>query len=161
MKFCFLLLLFMLSLCGFAQTSIIYLTPEQLVENIKNNTSKATVIQFWIPNCDAAEKIVTHYNELENEYSTKVDFYFIGITNKETLVSTLIEKTGFKHKIYIADPAVNEDITIRRETFAARVCQLLNLKKNDFLTMYLDTKGKVTYYGDSIDVEKNKLKKVI
>lgn len=144
-----------------AQGSIEYITPEQLVTNIKNNTSKATVIQFWVPNCANAKEIVTHYNELEKQYSTEVHFYFIGITNKETLVSTLIENTGFKHKIYIASPSVNEDITMRRETFSAKVCDLLKLDNNDFITMYLDKKGKVTYYGDAIDIEKSELKKVM
>ncbi|MDV6169802.1 thioredoxin domain-containing protein [Flavobacterium sp. DG1-102-2] len=161
MRYYLLLLLSLLSPCGFAQQSIVYITPDQLIENIKSNTTKATVIQFWIPNCANAKEIVAHYNKLENQYTNVVDFYFIGITNKESLVSTLIESTNFSHKIYIADPLVNEELPARRETFAARVCQLLQLKKSDFLTMYIDKKGKVTYYGDAIDVEPEKLKKVL
>jgi thiol-disulfide isomerase/thioredoxin len=157
-------LLFVLSLFTFsiyAQNNIIYLTPEELVNNIKNDTLKAAVIQFWIPNCANAKEIVTHYKELEDQYGAKVNFYFIGITNKETLVDTLIEDTAYKYNIYIAAPSVNDDITIRRETFAAKVCHLLNLKKSDFLTMYLKKNGKVIYYGDAIDIKKSKLKEVL
>jgi len=161
MRYYLLFLLSLFSLCGVAQQSIIYLTPEKLVENIRTNTIKASVIQFWIPNCANAEDIITNYSDLENQYSGDVDFYFIGITNKESLVRTLIKNTRFRHKIYIADPLVNQDLTIRRETFAARVCHLLNLKKNDFLTMYIDKKDKMTYYGDAIYIDPKKLKKIL
>lgn len=154
-------LLALLSLQAYAQDNIIYITPQQLAENIKNNTSKATVIQYWVPNCANATEIITHFNELESKYSQDIEFYFVGITNKKELVTALLEKTGFSHKIYIADPSVNDDLQNRKETFSKKLCQLLTLKKKDFITMYINKKDKVIYYNDAIDIEEEKLKEII
>lgn len=144
-----------------AQESIVYITPAKLAENIKKNTDKATVIQFWVPNCANAAEIVNHYNILENDYAKAVDFYFIGITNKQELVSTLLKNNNFKHTIYIADPSVNNELGARKESFSLELCKLLKIKETDFITMYLDKKDKVIHYGDEIDVEKEKLKKTL
>lgn len=154
-------LLALLSLQAYAQDNIIYITPQQLAENIKKNTSKATVIQYWVPNCANAAEIITHFNELESKYSQDVEFYFIGITNKKELVTALLEKTGFSYKIYIADPLVNDDLQNRKETFSKKLCQLLTLKKKDFITMYINKKDTVIYYNDAIDIEEEKLKEII
>lgn len=151
----------LISTACLAQESIIYITPEQIVENIKKHPDRSTVVQFWVPNCAKAAEIVTHYNELENNYPSGVDFYFVGITNKKELVDALLKKTDFKHTIYIADPSVNNDLIERKESFSVKLCKLLKIKEMDFNTMYIDKKGKVTYYGEEIDIEKDKLKKVM
>lgn len=153
-------LLALLSLQAYAQDNIIYITPQQLAENIKNST-KATVLQYWVPNCANAAEIVTHFGEMQNNHSQDVDFYFVGITNKKELITALLEKTGYSHKIYIADPSVNDDLQSRKETFSKKLCQLLTLKKKDFITMYINKKDKVIYYNDAIDIEEDKLKEMI
>lgn len=156
----FIIALILLSYNIIYSQEIIYITPQQLVKNMKNS-NKATVIQFWVPNCDAAQEIITEYKKLEEQYYSKIDFYFLGLTNKKELVENLVKTNNYKGRIYIIDPSVNEDIIVRKEVFAQELCSLLDLKSKDFITMYLNRNDKKIYYGNNLDIKESKIKSAL
>jgi thiol-disulfide isomerase/thioredoxin len=151
--------LFVFSASAFAQ-KIVHLTPQQLIDSSKAS-GRPAIIQFWIPNCAASKEIVIKYKQLQEEYGTEADFYFIGITNKDSLVSNLVSATGYNHKIYVADAAVAEDLMDRRSVFCNEVCRLLGTKEKDFITLYLDKNNTPIYIGDDLEIKPKKIKKLL
>jgi len=139
---------------------IIYITPPQLFDEIKNS-SKASVVQYWVPNCANVDDIVIEYKNLQNAYSNNIDFYFLGLTNKEELVANVVKKTGYNYKIYIIDKSVDVELPRRKETFSKEFCKLLDIEESDFITMYLDTDDSVKIKSNDIKLKKVKLKKII
>lgn len=152
------LFLLFISITAFSQ-KVVHITPQQLADKIKKN-SKATVVQFWIPNCANVDEIVAEYKRLEEEHGGAVNFYFVGITNKDELVTAVIQRTGYKNNLYVADPSVAE-IYARKKAFAKALCAGLDTKPTDFITLYLGCNDKVVYKGNAIDVSEKKLKKII
>ena len=160
MKTIILFLLMSVSVHSYSQENIVYITPAQLAENIKNS-SNATLVKFWVPNCAAAPEIVKEFKELEAAYPGTIDFYFLGLTNKKELVENLVNTIGYSHKIYIIDPSVHTDLVTRKETFAKQLCALLGIRQKDFIMLSLDKNDKKIYCGDAVETEKAKLQKLI
>ncbi len=160
MKTIILSLLVFVSIQSHSQENIVYITPAQLAENIKNS-SNATLVKFWVPNCEAAPEIVKEFKELEDTYPGTIDFYFLGLTNKKELVEHLVNTIGYSHTIYIIDPSVHTNLVTRKETFAEQLCALLGIRQKDFIMLSLDKKDKMMYCGDAIETKKAKLQKLI
>jgi len=148
MKSILTIILFLFSINLYPQQQALHITPAQISEHIKSTKNKKTVLQFWNPNCKEVEDILKQYKAAEAMHND-TDFYFIAITSKDTLITNAIKDNNYPYKLYVADAAVNPDLYERMASFCKKMCALLNIKKSEFLTMYLDKNDKVIYAGDA------------
>ncbi|KOS05034.1 hypothetical protein AM493_02525 [Flavobacterium akiainvivens] len=142
---------FFVTTVAFAQKPV-HLTPEQLYKEISTD-NKATVIQFFNPNCEDVVQIVSRYKALQERYAATVVFYFIGITSKDSLMENLAQKTGYTANLYVADASVEADLYERRQAFCKKLMALVKGNNNDFLTLYLNKQDKLIYVGDDVDIK--------
>ena len=145
--------------CSFSQKNnqIISLKPESLLHKILGN-NKPAIIQFWNPNCENVKNILKEYKLLEKKYSNTIDFYFIGITNRQSLVVNDLKVTNYNYKIYIIDVNFEKEILKRKERFTKEISKILKIKSNDFITLVLNKNHKVIYQGDLLKIEPYKFK---
>lgn len=144
----------------YSQSEIVYLTPEKLYEDIRNS-GKYSVIQFWVPSCKNNVEIVTNYKLLVDKYGAEINFYFIGITNKESLVTDLITQTGYNSKLYIIDKSIlPNDLFNRKKVFNEKFTQYLSSKKKDFITGYIKSNFSEVTLNNKINVNESKIERV-
>ncbi|MDO5616260.1 MAG: hypothetical protein Q4G16_08730, partial [Cruoricaptor ignavus] len=96
------------------------------------------------------------------KYGNHIDFYFIGITNKESLVEDLMEEVGFNSNLYIIDKEISpNDLVNRKKKFNKDFIFLLKKRKTDFITGYINRKLSKINLNNSIKVNEQKLKRKI
>lgn len=144
-----------------AQSKITFIAPYELKENIEKS-GKPSIIQFWVPNCANAQETITGYKKMEEQYGQHIDFYFIGLTNKEILVADLVNEVRYPYQIYIADTTTEVDINLRKNVF----CKLFNeyfsqQKQKDFITVFLDRNDHIVYSGNRLKLKRKQVKKLI
>lgn len=67
---------------SFAQVEIKTLTAKQVYDLIQQS-DKASVVKFWVPNCANNVEIVKDYKELISKYGKKIDFYLWELQQKK------------------------------------------------------------------------------
>lgn len=136
------------------------LTPLSLYEKIKNSP-KPAVVQFWIPNCENRVEIVKNYQNLIKTHGENIDFYFIGITNKEELIADLMAETQFSATLYMADKSISpNDIYQRLPIFSHEFSRLVKGKKKDFITAYLSKNQTKTKFNHDTNPNLKLIKKL-
>ena len=160
MKFLITTLFLFLNIIIYAQKEIYSLTPEKLALEIQSS-KKPSIVQFWVPNCENNIEIVKRYKILMEKYGTDINFYFVGITNKEELVQDLMIKTNYKHNFYIIDKSISpEDLYLRKETFNKIFTKLISGNKKDFITGFFAI-GNNFNLTNNIKIKESKIKKLI
>lgn len=161
MKISYILLLFVFYGNFYSQKKdqIISLKPEALLHKINKN-KKPVIIQFWNPNCEDVNNILKEYQFLENRYANVIDFYFIGVTDKKSLVFKDLKKAHYNYKIYIIDINYEKNINKRKEKFTKKMSKILKINNNDFITLVFDRNHKVIYHGDLLKIEPSKFKEI-
>ena len=140
-------------------SQIVSLKPEALLNKISENKNPA-IIQFWNPNCKNVNDILKEYQLLEKKWSKTIDFYFIGITNKESLVIKDLKQAHYNYKIYIIDVNFEKDIYKRKGKFTKEISKILKIKNNDFIALVFDRNHKVIYQGDLLKIEPYRFKEL-
>jgi len=155
MKYILTILSFVFSVCIYSQGQVLYITPTHISEHITSIKNRKTILQFWNPNCKEVKDILKEYKAAEAAHKD-TDFYFIAITSKDTLITNAITQSNYPYQLYVADAAVNPDLYKRMASFCKKMCALLHIKESEFLTLCLDRNDKVTYIGDAVytDIEK-------
>lgn len=126
------------------------------------SSHKPSIVQFWVPNCENNIEIVEGYKKLIHDYGTAIEFYFIGITNKEDLVRDLMVRTEFNFNLYIIDKNISpENLYLRKETFNRTFTELISASKNDFVTGYFRAKNNSFILTNSIKIRKSKIRKLM
>ena len=85
----------------------------------------------------------------------------MGSTNKDSLITALINKTGYTKKLYVADALVSTDLYKRKELFSRQFSIVRNISNEDFTTTYINESGMIKYIGNAIYISKRKLKQLI
>jgi thiol-disulfide isomerase/thioredoxin len=151
----------MLNAFTYAQHKVYAVTPDQLVFKIESS-NKPSIVQFWVPNCENNIEIVEGYKNLMENYGNAINFYFIGITNKEELVEELMAKTNYQFDFYIIDKSVSpENLYLRKETFNRTFTEIISAKKKDFVTGYFGRKNVSFFLTRSIKIRKSKIRQLI
>ena len=135
---------------SFAQVEIKTLTAKQVYDLIQQS-DKASVVKFWVPNCANNVEIVKDYKELISKYGKKIDFYLMGITAKEELVQELIHKTDFTYPLYIIN--VEKDISLieKRSVFEEEFLNLFNMPHQEFITVYISEDRQIEEISTNIE----------
>lgn len=161
MKGIFSILLLILSVFIYAQQEIYTVTPEKLALKIQSS-KKPSIVQFWVPNCENNIEVVERYKILMEQYGTFINFYFVGITNKEDLVQDLMMKTDYNYNFYIIDKSISpEDLNARKETFNKIFTKLFSARKKDFITGYFAKENNSFSLTNRIKIRESKIKKLI
>lgn len=142
---------------AYSQSTIITLTADQLAEKLINGNKPASVVQYWIPNCAAAESIVENFKHWEEQYNDQIDFYFVGITNRDSLILNLIQKGNYSYPLYVVDPIVDSNLNQRMQTFSVQLNKLLQRKPQSFITLYYNRKEKTIQFDKKAMVNEKKL----
>lgn len=158
MKSIFITLMLFFSICIYSQQQVVHITPQQIADHIENTSSRKTVIQFWNPNCKEVLDIVKEYKAITDAHDKETDFYFVAITSKDSLIINAIKESNYTYTLYVADASVNPDLYERMSAFCKKMCRLLHIEETKFLTLCLDKNDNVTYKGDAVF---NEIEKVI
>lgn len=145
----------------YAQHKITHLSATELVEKLYKGDKRASVVQYWIPNCATAESQVQQFKIWQETYGNQIDFYFIGITNKDSLVLNLIDKTNYTYPLYIIDATVDANLNQRMQTFSMQLNQLLKRKPQSFITLYWNNKKQAIQLDRKATINGKKLTKLL
>ncbi len=160
MKYSILLFL-MLNIFTYAQQKVYAVTPEHLASEIQSS-GKPSIIQFWVPNCENNIQIVEGYKNLIAKYGSELNFYFIGITNKEELVQELMTKTNYPFDFYIIDKSISpENLYLRKEAFNKTFTEKISAGKKDFVTGYFGIRNNRFFLNNTIKVRTSRIKQLI
>jgi thiol-disulfide isomerase/thioredoxin len=136
-------------------------TAEHIHQKLKT-AEKPVIVQFWIPNCSNSAEIIQQYNEVIKNYGQKIDFYFIGITNSDTLFCSKLQGNEYINKNYFMISNIEHQELVKcKQKFCLALCKLMNLKIKDFLTIYVNKSKNKAYTTDDIDITKKMIKKLI
>ncbi|MBW8359076.1 MAG: hypothetical protein K0M63_04645 [Weeksellaceae bacterium] len=160
MKYSIILFL-MLNAFTYAQQKIYSLTPDELAFKIQS-CNNPSIVQFWVPNCENNIEIVEGYKNLMEKHGNAINFYFIGITNKEELVQELMAKTNYPFDFYIIDKNISpENLNLRKEAFNKIFTEKISAEKKDFITGYFGIKNNRFFLNNSIKVRRSRIKRLI
>ena len=130
-----------------AQVRLIPLSPEMLRDSLLSR-NKASLVQFWVPNCDNSSKVLRAYQKLQKRYAGQVDFYFIALTRQDSLVYRLVVDLGYAADCYILPP-MQEDLGRQKQQFAQDLSTYLGAEQADFITAYFGPKGTEPIFSPS------------
>ena len=126
----------------------VHITTEHIHQKIRT-ADKPIIVQFWIPNCSNSAEIIQQYNEIIKKYGQKIDFYFIGITNSDTLFCSKLKGNQFINiNYFMISNTEHQELVKCKQNFCFALCKLMNLKAKDFLTIYVNKSKNKTYVTD-------------
>ena len=113
--------------------------------NFKQSEGKVTLVNFWATWCPPCIAEMPSFQNLYDEYSDRVDFYFVSLESPETL-QKFIQKKGYQLPIYIPQEQLPD-----------------GLETNSFPTTYLISKsGEIVIDKvGAADWDSEKTKKII
>ena len=139
-----------------------YITPDSLFSLIQNSP-KISIIQYWVPSCENATRNLHKYANLHRENSEDVDFYFIALTKKISLLEELERKVNFNSSIYLMDTLNSgSDLFENKSTFNKQFFFFFGLKKKeDFLIAYIHKKSGTMIFTDKLKIDEKKIRKMM
>lgn len=148
------------TISSFSQTEIKTLTAKQVYDLIQQS-DKPSIVEFWVPNCSNNVEIVKKYKNVVEKYGNEIDFYLMGITAKQELVQSLIDKTNFNYPLYIIN--VDEPINLmeKRSVFEQQFLSLFKKRHRQFIRMYITKDHKVLKINKALDIDEKTLGRLL
>ena len=142
-----------------AQTDIYTVSPAELFEKMQQ-AKRPAVVQFWIPNCSVAVETLKEYDHLQHTWEGKIDFYFVGITNKPELIQNAMAASGFSRTVYMADTLASGPIAARMKNFSSAFSVLAGKGSHDWITVYYSPTKERYSTNKGIKISERQLKKL-
>ncbi len=141
------------------QSTITTVSPAALFEKMQQ-ANRPAVVQFWVPNRSRATEILREYDSLQKAWNGKIDFYFVGITNKPELIQNAVAASGFSGTLYMADTVASGPIASRMKSFSSAFSMLAGKGASDWITVYFSPAEKRYLMKKGIKISERLMEKL-
>lgn len=149
-----------LSICTLYSQEYKSINVENLSQ-IVNNSNIPTYVVFYIPNCATAKKMTSSFCKNYSTFQTEINFIFIAITNKNSIIDSSIIDNPIKLPIFKIENKNSKKLEDAYLDFTNELCDKYRIKRNLFASIVITKTNKIIYQSELNNISIKKTKKIL